>query len=137
MPFDFTDEYLHAFKFLKEKLIYALIIFAPDWSLAFELMCDASNIGVEAVLGQRKDKVLYVIYYASHVLNNAQINYTTIEKELLAVVFTFDKFISYLVGSKVIVYINYVALKYLLNKYDGKPRQICWILLLQEFDLEI
>ena len=70
-------------------------------------------------------------------LSGAQLNYATTEKELLAVVFTIDKFRSYLVGAKVIVYIDHAALKYLLTKKDAKPRLIQWILLLQEFDIEI
>ena len=77
------------------------------------------------------------ITYTSKTLTGAQLNYATIEKELLAVVFAIDKFRSYLVGTKVIVYIDHTALKYLLTKKDAKPRLIRWILLLQEFDLEI
>ena len=64
-------------------------------------------------------------------------NYTTTEKELLAVVFTMDKFRSHLVSAKVIVYTDHAALKYLLTKKDANPRLIRWILLLQVFDLEI
>ena len=60
-----------------------------------------------------------------------------LKKKLLAIVFAIDKFRSYLVGAKVIVYTNHAALKYLLTKNDAKPRLIRWILLLQEFDLEI
>ena len=78
-----------------------------------------------------------MIYYVSKILSNAQLNYTTTEKELLAVVFALDKFRSYLLGSKVLVYSDHAALKYLLSKKDTKPRLIRWILLLQEFDLEI
>ena len=70
-------------------------------------------------------------------MTGPQLNYATTEKELLAVVFAMDKFISYLVGAKVIVYTDHAALKYLLTKKDAKPRLIHWILLLQEFDLEI
>ena len=80
---------------------------------------------------------VHVIYYASRVLNDAQKNYTTTEKELLAVVYAVDKFRSYLLGSKVIVYTDHAALKYLLTKQDSKPRLIRWVLLLQEFDIEI
>ncbi|XP_022848718.1 uncharacterized protein K02A2.6-like [Olea europaea var. sylvestris] len=69
-------------------------------------------------------------------LNDAQINYATTEKELLAVVYAFDKFRSYLVGSKVIVYTDHTALKYLMTKKDAKLRLIHWILLLQEFDIK-
>jgi len=98
-------------------------------------MCDASDYVVGAVLEQRKDKKPYVIYYASKTLNSAQMNYTTTKKELLAVVFTCEKFRSYLVGSSVIVFSNHVALKYLLFKKDSKARLVQWILLLQEFDI--
>ncbi|CAL9029529.1 unnamed protein product, partial [Prunus brigantina] len=100
-------------------------------------MCDASDYAIGAVLGQRRNKLLHVIYYASRTLNDAQRNYTTTEKELLAVIFSLDKFQSYLIGAKVIVYTDHSALKYLLSKKDAKPRLIRWVLLLQEFDLEI
>ncbi|KAL5574633.1 hypothetical protein UlMin_016332 [Ulmus minor] len=98
--FDFSKECLHAFETLKEKLISSPIIVAPDWELPFTLMCDASDYAIGAVLGQRKGKIFHVIYYASKVLNDAQLNYATTEKELLAVVYAFDKFRSYLIGSK-------------------------------------
>ena len=100
-------------------------------------MCDASDYAVGAVLGQRRDKRLHVIYYASQMLNDAQINYATTEKELLAIVFAFDRFRSYLVGSKAIVYTDHSAIKHLMAKKDAKPRFIRWVLLLQEFDFEI
>ena len=109
----------------------------PDWDLPFEIMCDASDYAIGAVLGQRKDKKLHVIYYASRTLDDAQIKYATTEKELLAVVYAFEKFRSYLVGSKVIVHTDHAALKYLMTKKDAKPRLLRWILLLQEFDIEI
>ncbi|KAL1333926.1 hypothetical protein AAHE18_11G139700 [Arachis hypogaea] len=136
-PFVFDTECLQAFEMLKAKLVTAPVISAPDWTLPFELMCDASDHAIGAVLGQRHDKLLHVIYYASRILNDAQKNYTTTEKELLAVVYAIDKFRSYLVGSKVIVYTDHAALKYLLTKQDSKPRLIRWVLLLQEFDIEI
>lgn len=100
-------------------------------------MCDASDFAVGAVLGQTKDKQHHAIAYASKTMTGAQLNYATTEKELLAVVFAIDKFRSYLVGAKIIVYTDHAALKYLLTKRDAKPRLIRWILLLQEFDLEI
>ncbi|KAL9399457.1 hypothetical protein Peur_008418 [Populus x canadensis] len=137
VQFDWTSKCQEAFEKLKGLLTTAPIMQAPDWSLPFELMCDASDFAVGAVLGQRKDKKPHVIYYASKTLNDAQLNYTTTEKELLAVVFALDKFRSYLVGSLVIVFTDHAALKYLLTKQDVKPRLIRWILLLQEFNLEI
>ena len=104
---------------------------------SFEIMCDASDYAIGAVLGQTKDKKHHAIAYASKTLTGAQLNYATTEKELLAVVYAIDKFRSYLVGAKVIIYTDHAALKYLLTKKDAKPRLIRWILLLQEFDLEI
>ncbi|KAM1510080.1 hypothetical protein EV1_018924 [Malus domestica] len=100
-------------------------------------MCNASDYALGAVLGQRKDKQPHVIYYASQTLNDAQLNYSTTEKELLVVVFALDKFRSYLIGTKVIVYTDHADLKYLLTKKEAKPRLIRWMLLLQEFDIEI
>ena len=114
-------------------MISAPIVQPPDWDLPFEVMCDASDFAVGAVLGQRKDKKLHAIYYASRTLDDAQRNYATTEKELLAVVFAFEKFRSYLVGSKVIVHTDHAALKYLMQKKDAKPRLLRWILVLQEF----
>jgi len=78
-----------------------------------------------------------VIYYASRTLDAAQANYTTTKKDLLAIVFALDKFRSYLLGSHVIVFTDHAALKYLLKKAESKPRLIRWMLLLQEFDLDI
>ncbi|CAL8993232.1 unnamed protein product [Prunus brigantina] len=135
--FHFDKDCVNAFNILKRELTSAPIIMAPDWSLPFELMCDASDYAIGAVLGQRVNKLAHVIYYASRTLNDAQLNYSTTEKELLAVVFALEKFRSYLVGSKVIVYSDHAALRFLLTKKDAKPRLIRWILLLQEFDLEI
>ena len=100
-------------------------------------MCDASDYAVGAMLSQCRDKKHYAISYASKTLTGPQLNYATTEKELLAVVFAMDKFRSYLVSTKVIVYTDHAALKYLLTKKDANPRLIRWILLLQVFDLEI
>ncbi|KAL3577714.1 hypothetical protein D5086_019218 [Populus alba] len=135
--FEWTEHCEEAFVKLKNLLTSAPVIQPPDWSLPFEIMCDASDYAVGAVLGQRKDKKPYVIYYASKTLNSVQMNYTTTEKELLAVVFACDKFRSYLVGSPVIVFSDHAALKYLLSKKDSKARLVRWILLLQEFDITI
>ncbi|KAM2673751.1 hypothetical protein EV2_015012 [Malus domestica] len=118
-------------------LTSASIIMPPNWSLPFELMCDASDYAISAVLGQRRNKQPHVIHYASRTLNDAQLNYSTTEKELFAVVFAFDKFRSYLLGTKVIVYSDHATLKYLLTKKEAKPRLIRWMLLLQEFNIEI
>ena len=136
-PFVFSKECQQAFETLKHALVNAPIMVALDWDLSFELMCDVSDYALGAVLSQRKNKQFQPIYYASRTLNDTQQNYTTTEKELLAVVFAFEKFHSYLLLSKVIVYTDHAALKYLMAKKDAKPRLIRWILLLQEFDVEI
>jgi hypothetical protein len=82
------------------------------------------------VLSQSKDKKHYAISYESKTLTGPQLKYTITEKELLAVVFSIEKFRSYLVGTKVIAYIDHATLKYLLMKKDSKPRLIRWILIL-------
>ncbi|GKD01506.1 putative nucleotidyltransferase, ribonuclease H [Tanacetum coccineum] len=129
---------LKAFNMLKQKLVEAPILQSPDWSKPFEIMCDASDYAAGAVLGQRVDKKPVVIFYASKTFLEAQMNYTTTEKELLAVVFALDKFRSYIWGHfKVIVFSDHSALKNLLTKKETKPGLLRWILLLQEFNLEI
>ncbi|GJZ13141.1 reverse transcriptase domain-containing protein [Tanacetum coccineum] len=135
--FDFSKECKKAFNKLKEKLTTAPIIISPDWSMPFELMCDASDFVVGAVLGQRIDGKFKPIYYASKTLNDAQAHYTTTEKELLAVIFSFDKFHPYLILSKPVVYTDHSALKYLFSKQDAKPRLIKWVMLLQGFNIKI
>ncbi|GJX75906.1 reverse transcriptase domain-containing protein [Tanacetum coccineum] len=93
------------YRYLKEKLTCTLVIMSPNWNLPFELMCDASEFAVEAVLGQKDGKHFHLIYFASKNLNAAQQKYTVTEKELMV--------------------------------QDAKPRLIHWILLLQEFNIEI
>ncbi|GKA76487.1 reverse transcriptase domain-containing protein [Tanacetum coccineum] len=137
LPHLTTVKGVRTFNLLKKKLTEAPILVAPDWDLPFEIMCDASDYAVGAVLGQRKTKHFQPIHYASKTMTDAQAHYTTTEKELLAVVYAFEKFRPYLVLSKTIVYTDHSALKYLLAKQDAKPRLLRWILLLQEFDVII
>nr|GEV43252.1 reverse transcriptase domain-containing protein [Tanacetum cinerariifolium] len=114
-PFVFSKDCIDAFETLKKKLTEALILVVPDWNLPFELMCGASDFAIGAVLGQRKTKHFQPIHYASKTMTEAQIHYTTTEKEMLAVVYAFEKFWPYLVLSKNIVYMDHSALKYLLR----------------------
>nr|GEX75189.1 hypothetical protein [Tanacetum cinerariifolium] len=100
-------------------------------------MCDASDYAVGAVLGQRIEKHFRPIHYASKTMNQAEANYTTTEKEMIAVVYAFEKFRSYLIMNKSIVYTDHSALKYLFAKKDTKARLLRWILLLQEFDFKV
>jgi hypothetical protein len=122
--FIFMEECIPSLHTLKEALISAPVIQPPDSHLPFEIMCDASDYAIGAVLSQSKDKKHYAISCASKTLTRPQLNYATTEKELLAVVFAIKKFRSYLVGAKVIVHTDHAALKYLLTKKDTKPRLI-------------
>ena len=126
-----------SFEELKAHLTTAPIVRAPNWKLPFEVMCDASDMAIGAVLKQREGGKPYMVYYASKILNEARRNYTTTEKELLAVVYALDKFRAYLVGLDIIVFTDHSALKYLLTKQNAKARLIRWVLLLQEFNLQI
>ena len=100
-------------------------------------MCVASDYAMGEMLGQRTDKTFRAIYYASKTFKEAQENYSTTEKEMLAIVFAYEKFRPYILGSHVIVHTNHITVKYLMEMKDAKPRVIRWVLLLQEFDLEI
>ncbi|GKB65095.1 reverse transcriptase domain-containing protein, partial [Tanacetum coccineum] len=102
-PFMFSKDCIDAFQTLKKKLTEAPILVVPDWNL------------------QRKMNHFQPIHYASKTMTEAQIHYTTTEKEMLAVVYAFEKFRPYLVLSKSIVYTDHSALKYLMNKQDAKP----------------
>ena len=103
----FDESYLKAFGEVKEKLVSAPIIISPDWNSTFEVMCDASGVALGVVLGQRKNKILHPINYASRSLNKSQKNYRVTEQELLAVVFAFEKFRSYFLGTRVIVHTDH------------------------------
>jgi hypothetical protein len=131
VAFDFDEKCLAAFRALKSALVSAPIIQPLDWSQPFEITSDANDYAIGAVLGQRKEGQVHAVYYASKTLNGAQLNYATMEKELLAVVFAFEKFRSYIMNSKVIVYTDHAAIKYLFAKKEDKPHLIRWILLLQ------
>nr|GEY65203.1 reverse transcriptase domain-containing protein [Tanacetum cinerariifolium] len=96
-----------------------------------------SDFAVGAVLGQRIKKHFRPIHYASKTMTQAESNYTTTKKEMLAVVYAFEKFHSYLIMNKNVVYTDHSALKYLFSKKDAKARLLRWIILLQEFDFKV
>ena len=135
--FNFDDSCKAAFEEIKIRLVQAPIMAAPEWDKGFEVMCDASDFAMGAVLGQRKETIFRAIHYARKTFNEAQENYSTTEKEMLAIVFACEKFKPYILGSHVIVHIDHAAIKYLMSKKEAKPRLIRWVLLLQEFDMEI
>nr|GEY06599.1 reverse transcriptase domain-containing protein [Tanacetum cinerariifolium] len=135
--FVFFEDCIKAFQTLKKKLTEAPILIALNWDLPFELMCDASEFAIGAVLGQRLEKHFRPIHYASKTLTDAESNYTTTQKEMLAVVYAFEKFRSYLIMNKCIVHTDHSALKYLFAKKDAKARLLRWVLLLQEFHFDV
>ena len=128
--FSLDGDCQRSFEELKSYLTTTPIVRAPNWKLPFEVICNASDLSIGAVLKQREEGKPYVVYYTSKTLNEAQRNYTTTEKELLEVVYALDKFHAYLVRSDIIIFTNHSALKYLLTKQDAKARLIRWVLLL-------
>ena len=135
--FNFDESCQNSFEEIKSILVEAPIMEKPNWNREFEIMCDASDFAMGAILGQKAEKVFKAIYYANKAFNEAQENYSTTEKEMLAIVFACEKFRPYILGSLVIIHTDHAAIKYLMAKKEAKPRLIRWVLLLQEFDLEI
>nr|GEX02995.1 reverse transcriptase domain-containing protein [Tanacetum cinerariifolium] len=119
MPFGLCN----ALGTFQRKLTETPILIAPDWDMPFELMCDASDFAIGAVLGQRQDKHFRPIHYASKTMTEAESNYTTTEKEILAVVYAFEKFRSYLIMNKSIVYMDHSTFKYLFAKKDSNSSE--------------
>ena len=117
------DEFCHnSFEDIKSRLVEAPIMAKPDWNREFEIMCDASDFAMGAVLGQKAEKVFKAIYYASKTFNEAQENYSTTEKEMLAIVFVCEKFRPYILGSHVIIHTDHAAIKYLMAKERSKAK---------------
>ena len=135
--FNFDESCQNSFEEIKSRLVEAPIMAKPNWNREFEIMCDASDFAMGVVLGQNVEKVFKAIYYASKTFNEAQENYSTTEKEMLAIVFACEKFRQYILGFHVIIHTDHAAIKYLMAKKEAKPSLIRWVLLLQEFDLEI
>nr|GEV36748.1 retrovirus-related Pol polyprotein from transposon TNT 1-94 [Tanacetum cinerariifolium] len=117
------------------KLLHPITV--KDWDIPFELMCDASDFAIGVVLRQRQDNHFRPIHYASKTMTEAESNYTITKKEMLAVVYAFEKFWSYLILNKSIVYTDHSALKYLFATKDSKVRLLRWVLLLQEFTFKV
>ena len=135
--FDFDESCFSAFENIKSRLVIAPIMATPDCNKEFEIMCDVSDYAMGAVLGQRIEKIFIAIYYTIKTFNEAQENYSTTDKEMLAMVFACEKFRPYILGSHVIIHTDHATIKYLMENKDAKPRLIRWVLILQEFDLEI
>ena len=135
--FNFDGSCQCSFEEIKYRLVEAPIMAKAYCNKEFEIMCNANDYAIGAVLGQKADKVFKVIYYSSKTFNESQENYSTTKKEMLAMVFACEKFRPYILGSHVINHSDHAAIKYLMTKKETKPRLIRWVLLLQEFDLEI
>ena len=135
--FDFDESCLSAFEDIRSILVIAPILSTPEWNKEFEIMCDANDYAMGAVLGQRTEKLFRAIDYASKTFNEAQENYSTTEKEMLTIVFSYEKLRPYILGSYVIIRTDHATIKYLMAKKYPKPILIRWVLLLQEFDLEM
>ena len=120
VKFVWDEDCQKRFEGLKTYLTTIPIVRAPKWKLPFEVMCNASDLAIGAVLRQRGEGKPYVVYYASKTLNEAQRNCTTTEKELMVVVYALDKFRAYLVGSDIIIFIDHSTLKYLLTKKNAR-----------------
>ena len=128
--FNFEESCHNYFEEIKSSLVEATIMEKPNWNIEFEIMCDASDFGIGAVLGQKDEKVFKAIYYASKTFNEARKNYSTTKKEMLAIVFVYEKFRPYILGSHVIIHTDHAVIKYLMAKKEAKPRLIRWVLLL-------
>ena len=128
--FYFDESCQKAFEEIKSRLVEAPIMAKPDWNREFEIICNASDFAIGAVLGQKDEKVFKAIYYASKTFNEAQENYSTTEKEMLAIVFACEKFRPYNLGSHVVIHSDHATIKYLMAKKEAKPRLIRWVLLL-------
>nr|GEW80762.1 reverse transcriptase domain-containing protein [Tanacetum cinerariifolium] len=136
-PFIFSEDCIKAFQMFKKKHTETSILFAPNWDMPFEIMYDVSDFAIGAVLGQRHEIHFKPIHYASKTMTDAESNYTTTKKKMLAVVYAFEKFRSYLIMNKSIVHMDHSALKYLFAKKDAKASLLQWVLLLQEFDFNV
>ena len=128
--FNFDESCQSSFEEIKSRLVEAPIMAIPDWNNEFEIMCDVSDYAMGAVLGQKTNKMFRAIYYASKTFNEAQDNYSTTKKEMLAMVFACEKFKPYILGSHVIIHTDHASTKYLMAKQEAKPRMIRWVLLL-------
>ena len=139
VPFMWTQECQNTFDIWKCKLKRVPCLISPNWDLPFHIYCDASNFAVGSALCQpfgdeKKDRP---IAFASRQLTGAERNYSTTEREALAMVFSIKKYRHYLLLSKVVFYVDHISLRYIVNKPDLSGRIARWVLLLQEFDYEV
>jgi hypothetical protein len=135
--FKWDDECQISFEILKQKLSTTPVLRGPNWSLPFHICTDASDIALREVLGQRENQMPYAIYFVSKNLSPAEVNYTVTKKEFLAVVHAINKFRHYITGYQAFVHTDHSTIKFLVNKPITNPRVTRWMLLLQEFNINI
>lgn len=136
-PFNWTSLQQNSFEILKEKLCKEPILQYPSFSEPFNLTTDASNYAIGSVLSQGPPSEDLPIAYASRTLNKSEINYSTTEKELLAIVWSVKHFRPYLYGRKFKIYTDHKPLVWLFNVKDPGSRLVRWRLVLEEYDYEI
>ena len=136
--FDWTDRCEGAWVEIKDRYTNAPILIAPRWDLEFHVHTDASDIAVGAMVAQNQTgKCDQPISYASRLLNSAERNYTTTEKEALAMVYALTKYRHYLLGNKLVFYVDHMALVYLVNKPQVSGRIARWLLFFQDYDFTV
>lgn len=132
-----TEEFIKAFETCKKILTNEPVLQYPDFSKPFVLTTDASNVALGAVLSQGKIGCDRPICYASRTLNDSEQKYSTIEKELLAIVWATKYFRPYLFGRKFFIYTDHRPLVWLMNLKEPNSKLVRWRLKLEEFDYEI
>jgi hypothetical protein len=137
--FEWTKACQRAFEELRDKLSTYPVLRPPNWEKSFHVFCDASDVAVGSALCQStgdkgKDQP---IAYASKQLTPAERNYSTTERECLAMVFFVKKFRHYLICNPVVFFVDHMAIKYLVNKAELSGRLARWVLLLEEFDYTV
>ena len=136
--FDWTTECDYAYQYIKTRYQNAPILIGVDWKLEFHVHTNASDIAVGAMLAQNPTgKTDQPIAYASRLLSKAEKNYTTTEKEALAMVYAVNKFRHYLLDNRFIFYVDHLALQYLVSKPQVSGRLARWLLLSLEFDFKV
>jgi hypothetical protein len=136
--FQWTEQCQQSFDTLKQKMVTVPILVFPDWSKKFHVHVDASSIALGALLAQPGAKYIdHPLAFSSRKLSTAEINYTTTEREGLAMEYALQKFHHYLLGGHFKMFTDHSALKYLVNKPVLGGRICKWILLFQEYDFEI
>lgn len=131
--FKWTDEADQAFYTLKEKMVSLPNLAYPDPTLPYDLHCDASNVGVGAVLVQQGRPIAF----ASKTLSPAEMNYSTTERECLALVWSLNYFYTYLYGAHFTIYLDHAALKSILSTKMPRGRITRWILAIQSYTFTI